>query len=249
MRYADAVTHSTVGEMGLRYLPKLKISDHNNSIHAFKLGGKLDRRDTEMTTQALPVLFAEDIILATNLKYWTVEEYHHMSESGILDCCEQTELISGKIILKSAKTAFHVIALRLLASFLEKFLDKSVFVRTQDPISLDDFSEPEPDLAIVKGTMFDYAKRHPSPSDVYLVVEIADSTLKKDCEVKDKLYARSNIADYWVIDVKNRQVHIFRTPTSTGYASHLILQESQTISPSAFPSIVIPISSILPPVA
>jgi Uma2 family endonuclease len=200
-----------------------------------------------MTAQALPVLVAEDTILATNLKYWTVQEYHHMSELGILDCCDRTELINGKIVLKSAKTAFHVIALRLLASFLEKFFDESVLVRTQDPIQLDDFSEPEPDLAIVKGKILDYADRHPSPENVYLVVEVADSTLKKDCEVKDKLYARSNIADYWVIDVKNRQVHIFRTPTSTGYASHLILSESQTISPLAFPSIVIPISSILSP--
>jgi Uma2 family endonuclease len=198
-------------------------------------------------TQALPVPVAEDTILATNFKYWTVQEYHHISELGILDSSERTELIAGKIVLMTAKGTPHVLALRLLASSLEKSLDGSVLVSTQEPIQLDDFSEPEPDLAIIKGTMFDYADRHPSSENVYLVVEIADSTLKKDCEVKDKLYARSNISDYWVIDVKNRQVHIFRTPTPTGYASHLILQESQTISPLAFPSIVIPISSILPP--
>ena len=96
-----------------------------------------------MTTQALPVPVAEDTILATNLKYWTVQEYHHMSELGILDASDRTELITGKIVLKSAKTAFHVIALRLLASFLEKSFDESVLVRTQDPISLNDFSEPE----------------------------------------------------------------------------------------------------------
>jgi Uma2 family endonuclease len=207
-----------------------------------------DRTGTKMTTiQTLPSPVAEDEILATNLKYWTVQEYHHMSEVGILDTSERTELITGKIVLMAAKGTPHVLTLRLLASFLEKSLDESVLVSTQEPINLDNFSEPEPDLAIVKGTMFDYAERHPSPEDVYLVVEVADSTLKKDCEVKDKLYARSNIADYWVIDVKNRQVHIFRTPTPTGYASHLILSESQTVSPLAFPSIVIPISSILPP--
>jgi Uma2 family endonuclease len=197
--------------------------------------------------QTLPSPVAEDTILATNLKYWTVQEYHHMSELGILDASERTELITGKIVLMTAKGTPHVLTLRLLASSLEKFLDESVLVSTQEPIKLDDFSEPEPDLAIVKGTMFDYAERHPSPEDVYLVVEVADSTLKKDCEVKDKLYARSNIPDYWVIDVKNRQVHIFRTPTPTGYASHLILSESQTISPLAFPSILVSISSILPP--
>jgi Uma2 family endonuclease len=105
------------------------------------------------TTQALPVPVAQDAILATNLKYWTVQEYHHMSELGILDSSERTELITGKIVLKTAKTAFHVIALRLLASFLEKSLDKSIFVRTQDPILLDNFSEPEPDLAIVNWSL------------------------------------------------------------------------------------------------
>ena len=199
------------------------------------------------TTQALPIPVAEDTILAANFKYWTVEEYHHLSELGILESSERTELITGKIVLMTAKGTPHVLTLRLLASSLEKSLDGSVLVSTQEPIKLDDFSEPEPDLAIVKGTMFDYADHHPRAEDVYLVVEIADSTLKKDCEVKDKLYARSNIADYWVIDVKNRQVHIFRTPTATGYASHLILFESEIISPLAFPSIIIPISSILPP--
>ncbi len=199
------------------------------------------------TTQALPVPVAEDTILATDFKYWTVQEYHHMSELGILDSSERTELITGKIVLMTAKGTPHVIALQLIASSLQAQINNIALVRTQDPIELDDFSEPEPDLAIVKGKILDYTNRHPTPEDVYLVVEIADSTLKKDCEVKDKLYARSNIADYWVIDVKNRQVHIFRTPTPTGYASHLILQESQTISPLAFPSIVIPISSILPP--
>ena len=199
------------------------------------------------TLQTLPPTIFEDGILSTNFKYWTVQEYHHMSDVGILDANERTELITGKIVLMTAKGTPHVIALQLAASNLQSQLNHIALIRTQDPIELDDFSEPEPDLVIVKGKILDYTDRHPSPEDVYLVVEIADSTLKKDCEVKDKLYARSNISDYWVIDVKNRQVHIFRTPTPTGYASHLILSESQTISPLAFPSIVIPISSILPP--
>ena len=199
------------------------------------------------TLQTLPPTIVEDGILSTSFKYWTVQEYHHMSEVGILDASERTELITGKIVLMTAKGTPHVIALQLAASNLQSQLNHIALIRTQDPIELDDFSEPEPDLVIVKGKILDYTDRHPSPEDVYLVVEIADSTLKKDCEVKDKLYARSNISDYWVIDVKNRQVHIFRTPTPTGYASHLILSESQTISPLAFPSIVIPISSILPP--
>jgi Uma2 family endonuclease len=79
------------------------------------------------------------------------------------------------------------------------------------------------------------------------VVEVADSTLKQDCEIKDKLYAQAGIADYWVVDLKNRQLHIFRNPTPTGYTSHLILSEPSEIFPLAFPHISISLTAILPP--
>jgi Uma2 family endonuclease len=186
----------------------------------------------------------------TNLKYWTVQDYHRMSDLGILDPNQRTELIAGQIVLMTAKGTPHVLTLRLLATALENALgDRSaVFVSTQDPIRLDNFSEPEPDLAIVKGSILDYYQAHPGAEDIYLVIEVADSTLKQDCEVKDKLYARSNIAEYWVIDIKNRQVRIFRDPTPTGYGSQLILTETHSVSPLAFPEIVLSIDSILPSV-
>ncbi len=185
-----------------------------------------------------------------NLKYWTVQDYHRMSDLGILDPNQRTELIAGQIVLMTAKGTPHVLTLRLLATALENALgDRSaVFVSTQDPIRLDNFSEPEPDLAIVKGSILDYDQAHPGAEDIYLVIEIADSTLKQDCEVKDKLYARSNIAEYWVVDIKNRQVRIFRDPTPTGYGSQLMLTETHSVSPLAFPEITLSIDSILPPV-
>jgi Uma2 family endonuclease len=184
----------------------------------------------------------------TNLKSWTVQEYHRISDLGILDSSERTELIAGQIVLMVAKGTPHVLALRLLVSTLETLLNNQpVFISSQDPIQLDNFSEPGPDLAIIKGTIFDYAEHHPYPDDIHLVVEVADSTLKTDCEVKDKIYAQAGIADYWVIDIKNRQVHIFRDPTPSGYTSHLILSATQTISPLAFSAITLPITAILPP--
>jgi Uma2 family endonuclease len=184
-----------------------------------------------------------------HLKYWTVQEYHLMSDLGILDPNERTELIAGQIVVMTAKGTPHVLTLRILANVLENALgDRSVFVSTQDPIRLDNFSEPEPDLAIVKGTILDYAEHHPVPEDIYLVIEVADSTLKQDCEVKDQLYARSNIPEYWVVDIKNRQVRIFRDPTQTGYGSQLMLTETHSVSPLAFPEIALSIASILQPV-
>ena len=137
--------------------------------------------------------------------------------------------------------------LHLVANALRDQIGDAALIRTQDPIQLNDFSEPEPDLAIAQGTVLDYADHHPRPDEVYLVVEVADSTLKQDCEVKDKLYAQAGIADYWVLDLNNRQLHIFREPTSTGYTRHLILTEPNQASPSAFPKLTLSLTQILPP--
>ncbi len=182
------------------------------------------------------------------LKYWTANEYRQMSELGILDANDRTELIEGQILVMAAKGTPHVLGLRLLAVALDTLLENQpFFVSTQDPIQLNDFSEPEPDLAIVRGTALDYADRHPDSNDLVLVVEVADSTLKYDCEVKDKLYAQSGIEDYWVLDVKDRKLHIFRNPTATGYTSHLILTPPNSIAPLAFPDRSVSLIDILPP--
>ncbi|MFM2430549.1 MAG: hypothetical protein RLZZ511_1762 [Cyanobacteriota bacterium] len=182
------------------------------------------------------------------IKRWTVTDYHRMSELGILRPHERTELIAGQVLSMAAKGTPHVLSLRLLALFLDtQFADQPYFVSTQDPIQLDNSSEPEPDCAIVRGNALDYVASHPTPDDVLLVIEVADSTLKYDTEVKDKLYAQSGIADYWVLDLQNRQFHIFRNRTPTGYTSGLILNEPNQISPIAFPQINLNLTDLLPP--
>jgi Uma2 family endonuclease len=186
----------------------------------------------------------------TAVKYWTVSDYRRISEMGILAPDERTELIYGQILLKASKSPSHVLALRLLSRALDTLLaDRPFFVSTQDPIQLNDWSEPEPDLVIARGTVLDYADHHPRPEEIELVVEVADSTLKPDCEIKDKLYAQAVIADYWVLDIKNRQLHVFRNPTPTGYRSHLILAEPNEITPLAFPTLTLSLTAILPPIA
>ena len=185
----------------------------------------------------------------TASKHWTVQDYHRMSEMGILAPDERTELMNGQIVLKAAKSPAHVLALRLLAMALDTLLvNQPFFVRTQDPIRLDDWSEPDPDLVIARGTVLDYADRHPRSSDIELVVEVADSTLKHDCEIKDKLYVQAGIADYWVFDLKNRQLKVFRNPTPTGYTNHLILTEPNQIAPLSFPTLTLSLTAILPPI-
>ena len=185
----------------------------------------------------------------TAIKRWSVKSYHRMSKLDILDPNERTELIAGQITLMAAKGTPHVTSLHLLANALREQLGNTALVRTQDPIQLDDFSEPEPDLVIVKGTVLEYAEQHPRPEHVYLVVELTDSTLKQDCEIKEKLYAQAGLIDYWVVNLKKRQLHIFRDPTPTGYTSHLILTEPNQVSPLAFPNLIVILTSILPPIS
>lgn len=182
-------------------------------------------------------------------RLWTVEEYHRMAEAGILQPDERVELIAGQVITKmSPQGSPHASAITRTNRAIGNRLGESVLLRLQLPIQLNDNSEPEPDVAVVRVDPLDYADHHPTASDVYLIVEVADTSLKIDCEVKAKDYARSAIADYWVLDVNNRQLHVFREPTEDGYQSEVILEEDATISPLQFPTCTISVSEILPPI-
>ncbi|PSB00673.1 Uma2 family endonuclease [Merismopedia glauca] len=189
------------------------------------------------------------LVLDTDcVKLWTVEEYYRLWELGLIGVNERCELIAGQILLMAAKGTNHVLALRLLASALGTLIDDSVaFISTQDPIHLDDFSEPEPDLAIVRGTILDYGVSHPHPEDILLVVEVADSTLKIDCEVKAQLYAIANIREYWVLDLKNRQLVVFRNPSESGYRDRQSVDATGVVSPVGLGNISLSIAAMLPP--
>ncbi len=183
-----------------------------------------------------------------NLRLWTVKEYHRMAEAGIFDEDERVELLEGKIIWMSAIGTAHRSAVGRTDYLLKKILMNQAWVSIQDPIQLDNYSEPEPDIAVVKIDPLDYADHHPTPDEVYLLIEVADTTFKKDCETKGKAYAAAGIIDYWVLDVINRQLHVFRKPDKNGYQSEVILKENETVSPLNFPDLSINILEILPPV-
>jgi Uma2 family endonuclease len=180
-------------------------------------------------------------------RLWTAEEYHRMAEAGIFHPEERVELIAGQIIRMSAKGTAHTAAVRRTAKILRNLLINQAEVYTQDPIQLDDFSEPEPDVAVVRIDPLDYADHHPTPSEVYLIIEVADSSLKYDRETKAKAYARSGLADYWVLDVINRKLHMFREPIQEGYQSEVILSEEASVSPLQFPTLEITLQEMLPP--
>jgi Uma2 family endonuclease len=182
-----------------------------------------------------------------NLRLWTVAEYHRMAEAGILEHGERVELLEGKIIWMSAKGTAHTCAVGRIDRIFQNALKNRAWVSIQDPITLNDRSEPEPDISVVKIDPLDYADHHPTPREVYLIIEVADSSLKFDCETKGKAYSEAGISDYWVLDVVKRQLYVFREPTSQGYQSQVVLDADAAISPLAFPDFQIQIQQMLPP--
>lgn len=193
--------------------------------------------------------FAIKVMQTTiNLRLWSVEEYHRMAEAGIFDEDERVELLQGKIIYKNKVGTAHCSAVGRINYLLYNILENQCLISIKNPVKLNDYSEPEPDIAVVKIDSLDYADHHPTPDEVYLVIEVADTTLKKDCKTKGKAYAAAGIIDYWVLDVINRQLHVFRDITENGYKSEVVLKENHNISPFNFPDLSINILEMLPPV-
>ncbi|MBC6422904.1 MAG: Uma2 family endonuclease [Hormoscilla sp. SP5CHS1] len=181
--------------------------------------------------------------MLVDIRRLTVEEYHRLGEMGIIDPDEKVELIEGQIIKKPVKGTPHSAAVARTDNLLRNRLGEQVLVRLQDPVRLDDYSEPEADIAVVMPDPLYYEDHHPTPREVYLIIEVADTTLRSDRELKAKVYAKSGIADYWVLDVNNRQLYVFREPSPKGYQSQVILKDHANISLWAFPEVALAVSA------
>jgi Uma2 family endonuclease len=179
----------------------------------------------------------------------TVQDYHRMAEIGIFSPDERVELLDGNLISMVAKVTAHSSATTRTRRVLETGLGKQVCVRIQDPVQLDDYSEPEPDIAIAALDPLEYAAHHPQPSEIFLLIEVADTSLAFDLGAKALAYARSGIAEYWVLDVQARKLYVLRSPTVQGYQSEVVLDETMQIRPLAFPDYTLTIREILPLVA
>lgn len=142
----------------------------------------------------------------------TVEQYHEMIRAGILMDGDAVEFLEGWLVTKMSKNPPHVLANDLTADKLDEIKPADWHVKRQDPITTSD-SEPEPDVALVRGNRRDYHQRHPSPADIGLVVEIADSTLERDRTTKKRAYARAGIAVYWIVNLVDRTVEVYTDPS------------------------------------
>ena len=180
----------------------------------------------------------------TDIRLWTVDEYHRMIEAEILTNEDKVELLAGQIIQMSPQQPPHAATTQCAFNYLASLLVGKAFLRMQLPITLPPNSEPEPDIAVVRLNYRQYFDHHPTSDDIFLVVEVADATLAIDCKQKAQTYTSAKIADYWVLDVKKRQVYIFRQPENESYQQQIVLDENREISPLAFPEIEVKINQI-----
>ena len=179
---------------------------------------------------------------------WTRDEYYRAWKAGIFGPEERLELLDGEILQKMTPLPPHATAMSKTAHVLATAFGPGCYVRQQLPITLNDHGEPEPDVLVVPGTPDDYATRHPGPSDVRLLVEISDTTLRLDQGRKQKSYARAGIPEYWVVNLPARRLHVYREPTETGYQSVTYFGEKESVAPLAAPDASISVAGLLPPV-
>jgi Uma2 family endonuclease len=160
----------------------------------------------------------------------TVAQYHSMIEHGILSEDSQIELLEGLLTAKMPKNPPHRISTKLLYSVLAQLIPNGWYVDSQEPITLAD-SEPEPDIAIIRGCTTDYRNRHPSAQDVALVIEVADSSLDRDRNLKQRIYAVAGIPIYWILNLSDRTLEVYTQPTDQGmYGECQVLAETDFVT-------------------
>jgi Uma2 family endonuclease len=167
---------------------------------------------------------------------WTIDDYHNMIKSNILTD-KNCELINGDIVTMSPELPQHYNTTKKSVNYLAHLLQGKADVRFNGPITLEN-SEPEPDIAIVKLPESKYDQHHPYAEDIFWLIEVANSSLSKDLSSKKKIYAQANIAEYWVINLQNQELIVFRQPEKGNYLQE-ITWSKPIINPLAFPEIEI----------
>ena len=178
---------------------------------------------------------------------FTVDEYYRMAEAGILHSDERVELIDGEIILMAPIGSRHGSG---VARVTTQFVNRSagaVQVWPQNSVHLGDDLELQPDIAILNPRDDTYAESNPRPGDILIIIEVSDTTLAYDRDVKSRIYAQANVPENWIMNLPEDCIESFTQPGPDGYAQHAIYRRGDTISPSTLPDVAFAVADLLPP--
>jgi len=178
-------------------------------------------------------------------KLFTVDEYHRMGDAGILPEEKRFELIRGEILEMPNPKPPHSGRVNRLTHLFTSRLGDSIVLSVQNPSSIDNMSEPVPDVSLLKPRSDFYTERHPLPEDVLLVIEISYTTFRFDTKIKAPLYAEAGIREYWILDIPSDVLEVHTVPVRGKYTHLEIFKHGQIISPQAFPETMFSIEEIL----
>jgi Uma2 family endonuclease len=179
------------------------------------------------------------------LHRFSVSDYYRMAETGVLDPDARVELLDGQIIDMSPIGPFHGGVVKRLNRLFTRMAKGRWIVAVQDPTHVDDYSEPQPDLMLLKPSPDDYTSGHPGPEDVYLLIEVADSSLAKDREKKLPIYGRAGVPEVWVVNLVEETIEVYREPNFTGYGSRQVLSGRDTARVAAFLDVAVDVGGLL----
>jgi Uma2 family endonuclease len=178
-------------------------------------------------------------------RLFTVDEYYRMAEAGIFTEDDRVELIDGEIIEMSAIGVRHMGCVNRATALFIEALGRRVVVSPQNPILLSIWTEPQPDLVVLKPRDDFYGSKKPEPDDVLLVIEVADTSLAYDRDVKVPRYAAAGVPEVWIEDLKNDRLLVYRSPAQNGYAVSLTLEKGNPVSPLSFPEVRFSVTELL----
>ena len=174
-----------------------------------------------------------------------VHQYHAMSKAGVLKEDDRVELIDGEIVAMSSIGPEHIGAVNSSAEFWILALAGGATVQIQGSVRLDEWNEPQPDVAILKRRDDFYRSGLAGPDDVLLLIEVSDTTLRYDRRIKLALYARFGIPEVWIANIRARAIEAYTNPVNGEYTSLQTFRRGQTITPTAFPDVALPVSDII----
>ena len=171
-------------------------------------------------------------------------EYDRAVEAGAFEPDARLELIDGELNAMTPEGVSHTVGVDLVADCLRRVFGPGFYVRIQHPLAADDHSEPEPDVAVVTGAIRDYDRGH--PTSALLVVEVSNESLRYDRTIKQRLYARSGISEYWILALPEHRLEVYRDPAGDGYRSVTNHAAGDKVAPLARPDRPIEVDDLLP---
>ncbi|MGA2867411.1 MAG: Uma2 family endonuclease [Verrucomicrobiota bacterium] len=176
---------------------------------------------------------------------FSVEEYYRMAETGVLRPDQRVELLDGEIIDMSPIGPPHGGVTKRLNQYFTQLARGRWLVAVQDPVHLDEYSEPQPDLMLLRPAPDFYSSRHPGPEDVLLLIEVAATSLAYDRERKLPAYGRAGVGEVWIVNLEEEAVEVYREPGLAGYSSTTSLRAGDRAHPLAFPDAAVDVAELL----